>query len=123
MVITIEEAALALDRQVEILDPRALRNDGAARSPDAQDKAVLHGHDEAVIFGRYFGRKAGDPGLAVMVTPIGEDRHRENRVKPATRRHEAPGDVGRVRPRLHPDPLLDADLTDREMPHRDGAVE
>jgi len=123
IVVALGEAALALDRQVEILDPRALRNNRTAGRGDAQRKAVLHAHGELVAFGTDLGGKARHPGLAVMVAPVGEDRHREKRVRAAARRHETPGEVSRVRPRLHPDPLLDADVADRGPPHRDGAVE
>jgi hypothetical protein len=48
MVVTIGKAALALDRQIEILDPLPMLRDPAAPRLDLQRKAVRHAHHKCV---------------------------------------------------------------------------
>src|SRR5215207_1956718 len=123
MMVAVGQAALAFERQVEILDPVALWRDPAARSLDAQRKAARHRHHDRVVRGGDLRRKSWRPGLAMMVAAIGEQCDRQARRFGLRRLQQPPGDIGRVRTRLHPDALLDAARADREAPYRDRAVE
>ena len=71
--IACREAALRLDRQVEVLDPIVPRLDGAARRGDSQGEAPQDIHAQAVASDADVRRKRVGPGLAVMIAAVGQE--------------------------------------------------
>src|SRR5438067_371936 len=123
MRVAVAETALAFDRQVEIVVPLAPRRDLAAGAADLQPEPARHVHRH-LRAGRIDLRiEAVCPGLAVMVAPIGEKRDREMRLRSVAVAPNAPGKIGRVGARLHPDSVLDDPPVTGKAPNRDRPLE
>src|SRR6185312_7000760 len=110
------EAALALDRQVEILVPIAARLDMPARADDAQRERTVDSGGETRPVCRDLGVEVGLPGFAVVVAAVGEKADAEPSVGGA---FELPCEVNGVGACFQPDAVLDDRLAAAEPPDRD----
>src|SRR4051794_34640048 len=74
VVVTVSEAALAFERQVEIFDPIASRCNLAGGRQYMQCEAAGNGHRRRIVSDRDLRGKSAHPRLAVMVAAVGEQR-------------------------------------------------
>src|ERR1051326_2743246 len=123
MTIMVRQATLAFERQIEIIDPIVLRPDHAARHLEIKREAVSDPDGQRLVADGNLRRKPRDPGLPVMIAAVGEERDREMRHSARRGRQQSPADISHVGAEFHPDPLLDAAVSDGELPYRDRSVE
>ncbi|KFB73823.1 MAG: hypothetical protein AW09_000906 [Candidatus Accumulibacter phosphatis] len=124
MVVAVGQAALALQRQVEVLAPVVARGDGPTGRFEVEREPVRMANAELPVV-RFDQRlEVPRPAAAVVITRIDQqsDLQRELALGGLSGQ-PTEGDVSGVRPMFHPHALFDRHVADGEAPYRHAALQ